>query len=256
MGQRNGSTLEGRTMTDTMQCWVQQLRAKGLEPKTLTPEQRAAKEQKDAQAITAKWQAQERNKYLAASLWGDEEQRSFTFTDWQPTKQGDNEQIARNVANQAYKVMKELENQLFNVMFYGKAGTGKTSLALAILDGLSDKYSKMFVSLVEWRDMTYKSFHDEKLQQQLAVVEKYMREADVLILDDFGKETQKEAKEKVAGMLFRLADARKGKATIITSNDNAVSLANKYDGATLSRLIPKNPGHVIAMDQLRDIREA
>ena len=238
-----------------MQSWVQQLRAKGLKPKKLTPEQHAAKEQQDAQAITAKWQAQERNKYLAASLWGDEDKRSFTFEDWQPTKQGGNEQTARNVANQAYKVMKELDGQLFNVMFYGKAGTGKTSLALAILAGLTEKYSKMFVSLVEWRDMTYKSFHDEKLQQELAVVEKYMREVDVLILDDFGKETQKEAKEKVAGMLFRLADARKGKATIITSNDNAIALANKYDNATLSRLIPKNPAHVIAMVKLKDIRE-
>src|SRR5699024_1978548 len=128
-------------MTDTIQSWVQQVRAKGLEPKRLTPEQRAAKEQQDAQAITAKWQAQERNKYLAASLWGDEEKRSFTFKDWQPTKQGDNEQLARNVANQAYKVMKELDGQLFNVMFYGKAGTGKTSLALAILEGLDDKDS-------------------------------------------------------------------------------------------------------------------
>lgn len=242
-------------MTDTMQSWVQQLRAKGLKPKKLTPEQRAAKEQRDAQAITAKWQAQERSKYLAASLWCDEDKRSFTFEDWQPIKQGGNEQTARNVANQAYKVMKELDVQLFNVMFYGKAGTGKTSLALAILAGLTEKYSKMFVSLVEWRDMTYKSFHDEKLQQQLAVVEKYMREVDVLILDDFGKETQKEAKEKVAGMLFRLADARKGKATIITSNDNAIALANKYDNATLSRLIPKNPAHVIAMDKLKDVRE-
>jgi DNA replication protein DnaC len=87
------------------------------------------------------------------------------------------------------------------------------------------------------------------------VIEKYMREVDVLVLDDFGKETQKEAKEKVAGMLFRLADARKGKATIMTSNDNAVALANKYDNATLSRLIPKNPQHVIAMNKLRDVRE-
>lgn len=242
-------------MENTLSDWMKILRDKGYQPKSLTPEQRAAKEKADAEAITAKWQAQERAKYFKASLWGDEAERSFTFQDWQPTMQGENEQIARNVANQAYKVMKELDGQLFNVMLYGKAGTGKTSLALAIISGLSEERSKMFVSLVEWRDMTYQSFHDEKLQQKLAVIEKYMREVDVLVLDDFGKETQKEAKEKVAGMLFRLADARKGKATIMTSNDNAVSLANKYDNATLSRLIPKNPKHVIAMNKLKDVRE-
>ncbi|WP_165206821.1 DnaA ATPase domain-containing protein [Weissella sagaensis] len=220
-----------------------------------TQEEIAEKKRLEHDAIIKSWQAQERAKYFKASLWGDEAERSFTFQDWQPVMQGENEQTARNVANQAYKVMKELDGQLFNVMLYGKAGTGKTSLALAIISGLSEERSKMFVSLVEWRDMTYQSFHDEKLQQKLAVIEKYMREVDVLVLDDFGKETQKEAKEKVAGMLFRLADARKGKATIMTSNDNAVALANKYDNATLSRLIPKNPQHVIAMNKLRDVRE-
>lgn len=242
-------------MENTLSDWMKILRDKGYQPKSMTPEQRVAKEKADAETITAKWQAQERAKYFKASLWGDEAERSFTFQDWQPAMQGENEQTARNVANQAYTVMKELDGQLFNVMLYGKAGTGKTSLALAIVSGLSEKRSKMFVSLVEWRDMTYQSFHDEKLQQKLAVIEKYMREVDVLVLDDFGKETQKEAKEKVAGMLFRLADARKGKATIMTSNDNAVALANKYDNATLSRLIPKNPQHVIAMNKLRDVRE-
>lgn len=242
-------------MENTLSDWMKILRDKGYQPKSMTPEQRAAKEKSDAEEITAKWQAQERAKYFKASLWGDEAERSFTFQDWQPAMQGENEQMARNVANQAYKVMKELDGQLFNVMLYGKAGTGKTSLALAIISGISEERSKMFVSLVEWRDMTYQSFHDEKLQQKLAVIEKYMREVDVLVLDDFGKETQKEAKEKVAGMLFRLADARKGKATIMTSNDNAVALANKYDNATLSRLIPKNPQHVIAMNKLRDVRE-
>ena len=242
-------------MENTLSDWMKILRDKGYQPKSMTPEQRVAKEKADAETITAKWQAQERAKYFKASLWGDEAERSFTFQDWEPAMQGENEQTARNVANQAYKVMKELDGQLFNVMLYGKAGTGKTSLALAIISGISEERSKMFVSLVEWRDMTYQSFHDEKLQQKLAVIEKYMREVDVLVLDDFGKETQKEAKEKVAGMLFRLADARKGKATIMTSNDNAVPLANKYDNATLSRLIPKNPQHVIAMNKLRDVRE-
>lgn len=220
-----------------------------------TQEEIAEKKRLENDAIINRWQAQERAKYYRASLWGDEAERSFTFQDWQPTKQGENEQIARNVANQAYKVMKELDSKLFNVILYGTAGTGKTSLALAIMSGLSEKRSKMFVSLIEWRDMTYQAFHDEKMQQKLVVIERYMREVDVLVLDDFGKETQKEAKEKVAGMLFRLADARKGKSTIITSNDNAIALANKYDTATLSRLIPKNPAHVIATDKLKDVRE-
>ena len=234
--------------------WVRQLKKRGLEPISLTPEQRAEKEKQDAARFTKQWQAQDRVKYINASLWGEERARSFKFTDWLPEKQA-NEQRAKEVGNQAYRIMRQLAEEQFNVFLNGAAGTGKTSLALAIMDGLSDKFTNMFVSVIEWRDMTYKSFHDEKLQQQLAVVEKYMREVDVLILDDFGKDTQREAKEKMAGMLFRLADARKGKTTIITSNDNELALTKKYDMATLSRLIPSNPNHVIDMTDMADVRE-
>ncbi|KAA8442667.1 AAA family ATPase [Weissella paramesenteroides] len=193
-------------------------------------------------------------KYINASLWGEERARSFKFTDWLPEKQA-NEQRAKEVGNQAYRIMRQLAEEPFNVFLNGAAGTGKTSLALAIMDGLGDKYTNMFVSVIEWRDMTYQSFHDEKLQQQLAVIEKYMCDVDVLVLDDFGKDTQKEAKEKVASMLFRLADARKGKTTIITSNDNELALTKKYDMATLSRLIPSNPQHIIDMNGMEDVRE-
>lgn len=234
--------------------WVKQLEKRGLEPIHLTPEQRAEKEKQDAARFTKQWQAQDRVKYINASLWGEEQARSFKFTDWLPEKQA-NEQRAKEVGNQAYSIMRQLAEEPFNVFLNGAAGTGKTSLALAIMDGLGDKYTNMFVSVIEWRDMTYQSFHDEKLQQQLAVVEKYMREVDVLILDDFGKDTQREAKEKMAGMLFRLADARKGKTTIITSNDNELALTKKYDMATLSRLIPSNPNHVIDMTDMADVRE-
>jgi DNA replication protein DnaC len=234
--------------------WINQLKKRGIEPVTLTPEQRAEKEKQDAIRFTKQWQAQDHSKYIHASLWGEEKARSFKFSDWIPEKQP-NEQRAKEVGNQAYRIMRQLAEEPFNVFLNGTAGTGKTSLALAIMDGLGSKYSNMFVSVIEWRDKTYQSFHDEKLQQQLAVIEKYMREVDVLILDDFGKETQKEAKEKVASMLFRLADARKGEITIITSNDNELALTKKYDMATLSRLIPSNQSHIIDMSDMEDVRE-
>ncbi|APS41294.1 Helicase loader DnaI [Weissella jogaejeotgali] len=238
----------------TINDWVHQLKKRGLDPIVLSDEQRAEKEKQDAVKFTQQWQAQDRKKYINASLWGEETARTFHFSDWLPEKQP-NEQKAKEVGNQAYRIMRQLSEKPFNVFLNGEAGTGKTSLALAIMDGLGSDYTNMFVSVIEWRDKTYQSFHDDKLQQQLSVIEKYMRDVDVLILDDFGKETQKEAKEKVASMLFRLADARKGKTTIITSNDNELALTKKYDMATLSRLIPSNPDHVIDMDDMEDVRE-
>lgn len=85
--------------------WVKQLEKRGLEPSHLTPEQRAEKEKQDAARFTKQWQAQDRVKYINASLWGEERARSFKFTDWLPEKQA-NEQRAKEVGNQAYRIMR------------------------------------------------------------------------------------------------------------------------------------------------------
>ncbi|MCT0949975.1 ATP-binding protein [Weissella confusa] len=234
--------------------WMAELKKRGLSVKTMTPEERAEKEIVDAQRITAEWQAQERTKYARMSLWGETQERLFQFSNWEPAMQ-QNELVARDIGNKAYKIAKELRDGLFNVFLYGQAGAGKTSLALAIADVVKDKYTTMFVSVVEWRSMKFKSFNDNSIAERLNVVERFMKEVDVLILDDFGKETQTEAKETVSAMLFELADARRGKATLITSNDNLAGLSNKYDAATLSRLITKDTTHTISTNKLADVRK-
>lgn len=239
---------------NTTSDWVRELRQRGLTPKTLTPEERAEKEKADAERITKAWQAQERIKYQRMSLWGETQTRSFEFEDWNPQMQR-NEQTARDIGNQAYAMTKEMRNGLFNVFLFGRAGAGKTSLALAMMSRLSDRYTTMFVSVVEWRNLKFKSFKDNKVAERLNLTEKFMREVEVLVLDDFGKETQAEAKETVSSMLFELADARRGKATIITSNDDLTGLALKYDQAVLSRLITKDIKHIITTNKLDDVRK-
>ena len=232
-----------------------ELRKRGLSPKVLTEEERAAKEKSDAERFTKVYEAQAKIKYRRMSLWGEQERHLFTFTDWEPTVHT-NVQAAKEAGNKAYKIAKDLrESHLFNVFLFGNAGAGKTSLALAIMEAVRDDYSTMFVSVAEWRNLKFKSFKDNAVAERLSYTEKLMREVDVLVLDDFGKETQAEAKETVATMLFELADARRGKSTIITSNDDLAGLAKKYDQALLSRLITKDIAHVISANKLDDVRK-
>ena len=56
-------------------------------------------------------------------------------------------------------------------------------------------------------------------------------------------------------MRGELADARRGKATIISSNDDLTGLALKYDQAVLSRLITKDIKHIITTNKLDDVRK-
>ena len=113
-----------------------------------TPEERDQRERELARRLTKQMEAQKAMVYLDKSLWPAGIPISFTFGDWQPSKQPDQER-ARAIGNQAWTIAKEAtKNGAFNVALLGSPGTGKTSLALAIADKLKqDKgWSWMFVS--------------------------------------------------------------------------------------------------------------
>ncbi|PWT42933.1 DNA replication protein, partial [Limosilactobacillus reuteri] len=77
----------------------------------------------------------------------------------------------------------------FNVMLMGKPGTGKTSLALAMLDAVHKKNkTTMFVSTMAFSLLLKKSFNDKNAKFQVEKVSSAMKRADVLLLDDFGTE--------------------------------------------------------------------
>jgi DNA replication protein DnaC len=91
-------------------------------------------------------------------------------------------------------------------------------------------------------------------------IEKSFRKADLLVLDDLGSESNmqtsyvKEANQTSQKILFELADSRKGKVTLITTNYASKDLQEMYNGKIISRLFTKNPEHVINFDELPDRR--
>ncbi|WP_419155685.1 ATP-binding protein [Weissella minor] len=199
--------------------------------------------------------------FYNSSLWGQGIKQTFEFKDWKPEKQTDIN-AARGIGNKAFKIAKDLQSESYNVLLTGDVGAGKTSLALAIMNDLKKDHAVMFVSIVEWKYMRLGVIDGTRSKNDFDTLTKLMRKADVLVLDDLGKESKPidkygngGATQDTNNMLFGLGDARMGKTTIITTNDSQSQLASKYDEAAISRLITKNPEHTISTNGLKDVRE-
>ena len=87
-----------------------------------------------------------------------------------------------------------------------------------------------------------------------------MKEADVLILDDFGTEGDMSAQGKVRVRsdmrddMYRVSNARLEKITIITTNNTLKELNTMYDPKTIDRLIPKSEGYRIVFRDMNSVR--
>lgn len=234
-----------------------------------TPEERDQRERELSRRLTKQMEIQKAMVYLDKSLWPAGIPISFTFGDWQPNKQPDQEK-ARKIGNKAWLIAKEAEkNKLFNVALLGSPGTGKTSLALAIADKLKqDKsWSWMFVSTTELKSLVEAQFDAYDVKSKLDNVKRAMKEVNVLILDDFGTEGglvsrinepgYKGAHANLQQLMYEVANARynkQDKMTIITTNNTTEELERIYDPKIISRLVTQNKAHRIAFNGMSDVR--
>ena len=200
------------------------------------------------------------------SLWSGDVKIEFTFNDWDATKQKDVQQ-AKDIGNQCFLLAKKLLTDNFNVMVMGNPGTGKTSLALAMLDAAHKKNkTTMFVSTMAFSLLLKKSFNDKNAKFQVEKVSNAMKRADVLLLDDFGTEGGMDGSpvyNELQSRLFDIADARiikdkktgkRLKSTILTTNNSFQQMQGMYNEKILSRLIPHESDQIVAFKNMEDVR--
>jgi len=227
---------------------------------------KAKREKEWHKSLTDKLFQKKMRFFDSISLWSGDEKLEFAFNDWDATKQKDIQQ-AKDIGNQCFLLAKEMLTDNFNVMLMGKPGTGKTSLALAMLDAAHKKNkTTMFVSTMAFSLLLKKSFNDKNTKFQVEKVSNAMKRADILLLDDFGTEGGMDGSpvyNELQSRLFDIADARivkdkktgkRIKSTILTTNNSLQQLQGMYNEKILSRLIPHESDQIVAFKNMEDVR--
>lgn len=148
-----------------------------------------------------------------------------------------NKEKALNIARNYYKGGKG------NELLTGRFGTGKTHLAMAILNQLNDHKNKriLFVSLDELMRRIKTSFGDPTSPYKEDLMVNTLVEADLLVLDDLGAEVgsvdrQSQATDYTVRVLNGILNGRTNKPTIFTTNLTMSELQRVYDGRIISRM--------------------
>lgn len=148
-----------------------------------------------------------------------------------------NKEKAIEMARRIYKGSKD------NEMLAGRFGTGKTHLAMAVLNQLNEftDMKLLFVSLDEVMRRIKANFGNPRSQYREDSIVVMLAEADVLVIDDVGSEVgsvdrNSEATDYNVRVLNAVLNGRANKPTIFTTNLSGKDLRDVYDGRIVSRM--------------------
>ena len=128
--------------------------------------------------------------------------------------------------------------KVFNLLFFGNVGTGKTELAKCVLTSVKKRDNiALFLTATELNSIFVK-MHTAEVDRNL--ITEVLQDADLLIIDDLGTETI--YKNVTIEYLLSLVSNRidKGKHLIVTTNLDDGELKQRYNERFSSRLLDKS----------------
>lgn len=132
--------------------------------------------------------------------------------------------------------IKNFKQESKNILFYGKAGVGKTFLVNCIAKELiQNAFSVIYLSAIQLFDMLAdESFKTGKSNAYRSVSLAEILNCDLLIIDDLGSEM---STSFTTSALFNCLNERliRQKSTIISTNLEATDLMNNYSDRIFSR---------------------
>lgn len=199
---------------------------------------------------------QGKRRMFRSSLISDYNDLEQTFDDFNVITNGQQEELlhAQNIAHRIKN------GEVGNFTFSGTAGAGKTMLAISIMNDIYKSNSPLkclFVSVamyVKSQIDASKSF-DTAVKNKAYAMEHLIEKCDVLVFDDLGSESTfqqnangelPQAYDSIQRHISLIADKRKSKTNIITTNHTSAELQSIYNDKIYSRIIAKKRQNAIA----------
>ena len=208
------------------------------------------------------------SEYINGSLFSGGQRIDFNFKNWKPDMQKSNPNLAKEVGRRVFVLAKEMVNTPMKVLLVGPPGVGKTSLAMATLNFMaSEGFSVMTVSTMELAHLMDNRYEASDIKDRLMYLEKLMKTADVLLLDDLGSEGGMKSnvtpvRKDMQELLFRVANARIDlkrnepiHSMIVTTNCSSDELSQMYNSKIISRIVPHNRHQIVNFNGLKDVRK-
>ncbi|WP_125588369.1 ATP-binding protein [Companilactobacillus jidongensis] len=225
---------------------------------TKVPQETSADREKrmrddDIKATQAYYQ-HDRKETFKSSLIGQPSSLRKTFEDFNVT----NSKQARELSK-AQSIAKRIEEgECHHYTFTGVPGSGKSMLAIAVLNQLRSTHTCYFVDFTMLMSLAHR-FKDDKAMNEVNKIMRAIQLADIVVLDDIGsdssmKRTVRESNDFTQSKLFEIAQYRDHKTTIITTNHTGTELAQIYNDKLVSRLFRTDGGNNVIKFDSEDYR--
>ena len=177
---------------------------------------RSCEDQKNGDlAVTAFNAMQKRKAADKLTLYStmNDDQLEATFDNYLPENQTQDE--AKSAAEKLVQAIITGNKDAKGILFGGSFGIGKSHLAAAACNAIVEAgKAAAFVSISQLKRKITSTFHNGSKITQDEIMD-YLKNVDLLVIDDIGQNAQSEFIDEV---LFDLLESRQGKAHIFTTN--------------------------------------